>query len=117
MEIIRQDTVVRNRAALVADLIAEWLSHPKDTTKLNRLTFEAFLYLPQGIAEDLGKCLALRADAPDVRTLIGEVRKHLLGADDEFDPQQINIFPSSCAHGSRTANSASDSSTTSEMSP
>jgi len=92
LEGIRQDIAVKNRAALVADLLSEWLSRPDDSTKLNRLTFEAYLWLPSDIANDLSRRLENRADAPDVRTLLGQARKHLLGANDTFDPQMINIF-------------------------
>ncbi|MEA3238836.1 MAG: hypothetical protein U9Q94_03525 [Candidatus Bipolaricaulota bacterium] len=93
LERIREDIAVKNRAALVADLLSEWLSRPKDSTRLNRLTFEAYLWLPSDIADDLSRRLANQPDAPDVRTLLGQVRKHLLGVGDSFDPQKINIFP------------------------
>jgi len=98
LEGIREDIAVKNRAALVADLLSEWLSRPKDSTKLNRLTFEAYLWLPRNIADDLSRRLANQADAPDVRTLLGQVRKHLLGQGDTFDPQKINIFPAPWAN-------------------
>jgi hypothetical protein len=90
---IRNSYEVKNRAALVADLLSEWISHPQDRTRLNRLTFEAFLWLPQGIAEELSKRLANEIDAPDVRAIIIQVRRHLLGANDDLDPQKVNIFP------------------------
>ena len=92
LERFREDIAVKHRAALVAELLSEWLSHPSDPTRLNRLTFEAFLWLPQDIAEDLSKRLANQPGAPDVRTLIGQVRKHLLGKSDLFDAQKVNIF-------------------------
>jgi len=73
LEGIREDIAVKNRAALVADLLSEWLSRPKDSTKLNRLTFEAYLWLPRNIADDLSR-------------------------GDTFDPQKINIFPAPWAN-------------------
>lgn len=93
LENLRQEVAVKNRAALVSDLLSEWLSRPEDTTRLNRLTFEAFLWLPPDIADALSRRLANTPDAPDVRSIIGDVRKHLLGRDDTLDPQKVNVFP------------------------
>jgi len=93
LENFRRDMMVKDRAALLADLLAEWISWPEDRTKLNRLTFEAFLWLPPEIAEDLSRCLANEPEAPGVRAIIGEARKFLLGRDDTLDPQMLNIFP------------------------
>ena len=38
---------IRLKAALVGELLAEWLSKKEDRTRLNQLTFEAFLWLPK----------------------------------------------------------------------
>jgi hypothetical protein len=93
LENMRQDIAVKNRAALVSDLLSEWLSRPEDRTRLNRLTFEAFLWLPPDIADALSRRLANTPDAPDVRSIISDVRKYLLGRNDTLDPQKVIIFP------------------------
>ncbi len=47
LERIREDIAVKNRAALVAELLSEWLNRPKDSTRLNRLTFGGVPLAPQ----------------------------------------------------------------------
>jgi hypothetical protein len=93
LEKVREEISIKNRAVLVADLLSEWLSCPQDNTRLNRMTFEAFLWLPQGIAEDLSKRLTNLPGAPDIRTPIGQARKRLIGGSDGFDPEKVIIFP------------------------
>lgn len=59
--------------------------------KLNLLTFEAFLWLPDEILEDLSAVLSHSPDAPDVRQVLSKVRKHLLGSTN-LGPEKFIIF-------------------------
>jgi hypothetical protein len=73
---------IRFKAELIAELLAVWISYPEDLTKLNQLSFQAFLWLPDDIALDLSNLLAKTNDAKSVPVIIAEVRKHLLGPTD-----------------------------------
>jgi len=83
---------VRLKAELISDLLSEWLSKDVDYQKLNELTFKAFLWLPTELADDLSSTLSHKNDAPDVRSLLDQVRKHLLGKDDNLEAYKIIIF-------------------------
>jgi len=73
-------------------LLSEWISADIDYQRLNDLTFKAFLWLPPELAIGLSDSLSHKADAPDVRVLLKEVRVHLQGEDDELQSSQIIIF-------------------------
>lgn len=76
---------IRMRSVLIAELMAEWSSHPQDMKRLRQLTNEAFLWLPSELAAELSKVLSHKPDAIDFRELMGRIRKHLLGADDDLE--------------------------------
>ncbi|SFN24927.1 hypothetical protein SAMN05660413_00025 [Salegentibacter flavus] len=83
----------RTKAALIAEVMAEWLSFPEDHKHLNKLSFEAFLWLPKGIAEDLSDLLNHKPTAKSTREILGAVRIHLLGEEQKIDPNDIIHFP------------------------
>lgn len=88
-----EEREVRLRAALVAELMAEWLKEDKvDFDLLNKLSFEAFLWLPTDLAVDLSDTLAHKPGADDVRVIIQKVRRHLLGNEDTLDANHVIIF-------------------------
>ncbi|MFY4862381.1 hypothetical protein ACOTWK_05850 [Aliarcobacter butzleri] len=79
LEEFKQEQLIRYKAEVVAELIAEWLSFPENQKKLNQLTFEAFLWLPDDICNKLSAILSHKASYDlTIRELILEVRKHLL---------------------------------------
>ncbi|WP_324021819.1 hypothetical protein GC090_20110 (plasmid) [Pantoea sp. JZ29] len=84
---------INSKAVLVADLLAEWVSHPQDKRKLRQLTNEAFLWLPSKLATELSKVLADRDDALDYRQLMTLLRKHLLGNKDDFETYRFIVYP------------------------
>ncbi|NHQ93321.1 hypothetical protein [Janthinobacterium lividum] len=90
---------LRMKAALVAELLAVWALSTNlsaDTvTRLNQLSFEAFLWLPESIARDLSNTLAHEPGADGVKTILIKVRKHLLNADDQLTAHEIVSFRSS----------------------
>lgn len=85
--------IQRQKAALVAELIAEWISFPEDRKRLNQLTLEAFMWLPKATASKLSQLLTLAQGAPNVRDIVEEVREIILGEDEKIDPQSIILFP------------------------
>ena len=82
----------RKKAELIAELLSEWLSFPNAQTKLNKLTFEAFLWLPDEIAKDLSNLLAHEEDAPEVRKILLKIRKYLLNENTNLESKEIIIF-------------------------
>ena len=55
----------REKAALVAELLAEWVSFPEDKRKLNQLLWEATLWLPEKEAKELNDlCLLYTSPSP-----------------------------------------------------
>ena len=74
--------------------MAEWIrdTDKLDYHRLNQLSFQAFLWLPQDLARDVSNTLANKPGADSVRTIIQKVRKHLLDKKDDLDPNLINVF-------------------------
>jgi len=92
LEEFKEENLKRTKAILVADLISEWLSFPKEQKTLNKLTFEAFLWLPKPIASNLSNLLAHKENAPEVREVLHDVRKYLLQKEDELRTDEIIVF-------------------------
>jgi len=76
----------RTRAQLIARLFAEWLSAPPGASmlpdqrkRLNALSFEATLWLPEKIALELSKVLQAAPDAKNTFDILLNVREYLSG--------------------------------------
>jgi hypothetical protein len=76
----------RERAQLVAELLAEWMAtapneamSSEQRKKLNRLSFEATLWLPEEIAKDLSRVLQRDPTAPSMFDLLLRTRTLLSG--------------------------------------
>ena len=82
----------RDRAAMVAELFAEWTASPVDKKRLNQLTWEASLWLPSHIVKALGKQLTYAREAPDPKSVLIAVRKHLWGSSDDVTEGDIIHF-------------------------
>ncbi len=80
---------------MVASLFAEWIDKPKDTKKLNQLTWEATLWLPDKLAEEVNKRLANSAESVDIKQILVDVKKHIHGHKSTLDPTLIVHFPKS----------------------
>ncbi|MBF8643079.1 hypothetical protein [Pseudomonas luteola] len=101
---MKRDLQIRDRAAKVAELMAEWYSWPDNYKQLNALTFEAFLWLPDDVLKDLSAVLSHDRDAPDVREVISKVRVHLLGRT-SLKTDDIIVFPQDAIKNSHKHNS------------
>lgn len=106
---IVQQQEIRQRAALMADLLSSWLKIGADRDELNKLSFEAFLWLPQEIAADLSNTLAHKPGAPSVRDLIIKTRQHLLGSQDSLTSPEVIVFPETVGYRSTRPISSSNS--------
>jgi len=100
----RRELHIRDRAAAIADLIAEWYSWPDSQTRLNALTVDAFLWMPADILTDLSEVLSHNPNAPDVRVVLSKVRTHLLGTAD-LDSKLFILFTSEALKRSHEHNS------------
>ena len=78
LEEYKYNIEIRRKAEQVAKLLALWIERPEQKEELNRLTFECFLWLPDDIAQDLGKLLGYKEeDKINVRTVLFKIRHHL----------------------------------------
>ena len=59
LERFRFEQQRRERAAMIAELFAEWIAKSPDVKRLNQLSFEASLWLPANIVVELSKRLTL----------------------------------------------------------
>jgi hypothetical protein len=92
LELFRFEQLRRERAAMIAELFAEWVSKPTDSKRLNQLTWEASLWLPADIVLELSKRLSNATDAKDMKEIIVAVRRHLIGETDAVEAQHIIHF-------------------------
>lgn len=83
----------REQAALIASLFSEWIDKPENRKELNRLTWEANLWLPDNIANEVNKSLAHRPDAKDIREIIVSVKGLIQGKKSSLLPSSIVYFP------------------------
>lgn len=84
---------IRMKSALIAELMAEWVSPGDDKKKLRQLTNEAFLWLPSDLATELSKVLSHKPDALDYRAFMARIRKHLQGQNDSLEEFRFIVFP------------------------
>jgi hypothetical protein len=92
IEKLKNELELRKKTELIAELLSEWLSFPEKQSKLNKLTFKAFLWLPDEIASNLSKLLSHENNAPDVRDTLIEIRKYLLNKNTTLKADEIIIF-------------------------
>lgn len=99
LENYRNEFLIKQKAALIADLFAEWMTIPepskatkKDYQRMNQLTFEAFIWLPEEIAFELNKTLTHKVGAKDARMIILDVRNHLMMEKSEYKYSDVTFF-------------------------
>ena len=89
LEEYKAEELKRQKAILIAELI----EHPDDRRKLNKLSLEAFIWLPKETANKLSKILTHDPSAPNIKELVAEVRTIIQGIDQEISSSEIIIFP------------------------
>ncbi|WP_326033523.1 hypothetical protein, partial [Vibrio cholerae] len=85
---------LRLKGEVVAELLAEWIrkNGNLDYHQLNKLTFQAFLWLPKGLAEDLSNSLSHKPGSKDVREILIDIRTHLHGHNDGLKSKDVIVF-------------------------
>jgi hypothetical protein len=81
LEELKREHENRQKAQIVAELLALWIHGPGMTEdkrkKMNELSFQCALWLPNDIYNDLSKRLTYAPDAKDIREILADVRVHL----------------------------------------
>lgn len=93
LEVERQREI-RLKGEIVAELLAQWIR--KNGTlyyhELNRLSFQAFIWLPKDLAEKLSNSLSHKPGSQNLRDLIKEIRTYLQEEDDGFKARDVIVF-------------------------
>lgn len=91
---IESQREVRLKGEIVAELLAEWIKKngTLDYHQLNRQSFQAYLWLPKELAEDLSNALTNKQGAKDVRSLLKKIRTYLQGEDDGLASRHAIVF-------------------------
>lgn len=98
LELFKRQLDERNKIALVSDLLAQWIAIPRGTalpkenrTELNRLSFEASIWLPPELAIELSRTLQLQPSAKSIFDLLLLARKQLTG-DASLKPEHVTFW-------------------------
>ena len=83
----------REQAAMVASLFAEWLDRPNDKKDLNRLAWEATLWLPDDIALEVNKRLGNKPCAKDIKDILVDIKGLIHGRKSKMNTMDIVHFP------------------------
>ncbi|MFA6338979.1 MAG: hypothetical protein WCW87_02900 [Candidatus Paceibacterota bacterium] len=97
----------RQKAETIARLFARWIKYRGNEStylnkselinfyeELNQMSIEISLWIKdKKLLTDIMARLQMKADAKDIRTLSGEIRKLILDIDDKFDPLEIVLWP------------------------
>ena len=79
------------KSALVAELLSEWKSKPEDKTKLNRLLWEASLWLPDEEAININNLLAHETDIT-LKQMIIKIRNLIHKKETKLTNQDLTSF-------------------------
>ena len=92
-ESIKREYERREKAAVVAELLAEW-THVKyaDTKRLNQLLWELTLYLPAQLVRDIKAMCEKSQGGKDARQVLVAVRNHLLDGEDPITVDDVTHF-------------------------
>jgi len=81
----------REASALVAELLAEWVSKPEKRTKLNKLLWEASLWLPDNETKELNKLLAHKGDI-HMKEMLVKIRRIIQGCETTVTANDLTSF-------------------------
>lgn len=83
----------REQAVIIASLFAEWIDNPSERKELNRLAWEASLWLPDDLALEVNKRLNNAPDAKDIREIIIEIKGLIHGRKSKLEAKNMVYFP------------------------
>jgi hypothetical protein len=73
-------------------VLSEWISPDIDYKLLNKLTWEATLWLPDSLAKDLNARLANASTAKSVKEILVAIKEHLHGSATQINSHEIVHF-------------------------
>jgi hypothetical protein len=82
----------REQAAMVAALFAEWVERPTTLRELNRLTWEATLWLPDELAREVNNRLANAEGAKNIKEILVDIKGLIQGRKSSLNPSDIVHF-------------------------
>ena len=82
----------REQAAMVASLFAEWIDWPNERKELNRLTWEATLWLPDKLAKEVNKRLVNAPEAKNIKEILVSIKGLIQGRKSSLNPADIVHF-------------------------
>lgn len=85
------DSKRREKSSLVAELLSEWVKKPMDKDKVNKLLWEASMWLPDDEAKSLNDLLAKQGDIT-TKQLIIKVRSVIQGDKTQLTPNDLTHF-------------------------
>jgi hypothetical protein len=85
------DAKKREKAALVAELLSEWVKEPMDKDKVHRLLWEASMWLPDAEAKDLNSLLT-NSGKISTKQMIVKVRELIQGNASTLKADEIVHF-------------------------
>ncbi|MBK8245291.1 MAG: hypothetical protein IPK88_17835 [Saprospiraceae bacterium] len=93
LEDYKIDQLIKLKADMIAELILEFNKKNGDSNRLNKLAFDASLWLPKNLVEMMTKMLIKEPNAPHYKQVLAEFRVHLLGENERISPESIAHFP------------------------
>ena len=92
LEELKREKDQRQKAASVAEFLAEWTHVKDDTKRLNQLLWELCLYLPAPLVRELQATISNAPNQKSAPQLIVAIREHILGGKDPIHEQDVGHF-------------------------
>jgi len=93
LESFKRDQLRKDKAAVVAEFLAEWTHLQRDDTKrLNQLLWELTLYLPSELVRDVKSMIIKSPGGKTSSEVLLAVRQHLLDGIDPLNENDIVHF-------------------------
>ncbi len=98
LELFKRQLDERQKVAVLSELLAEWIAVPKGEplpkerrTMINRLSFEASLWLPAELAKELSRTLQTKPGAKSIFEILLLARKQLTG-DESLSAEHVTFW-------------------------
>ncbi len=86
------ETRKREQSALVAELLAQWINQPMNKNLVNKLAWEASLWLPENEADQLNKLLAHDPTGPNTKEMLISIRELIQGCETSLKAEDLVHF-------------------------
>jgi hypothetical protein len=81
LEEFKRNQLLKDKAAVVAEFLAEWTHiQGTDTKRLNQLLWELSLYLPANLVRDVKSMISNTPNGKTAPQVLVDIRRHLLNA-------------------------------------